>query len=256
MYTKVDNYYLLIPIELCAHIIRNKQSRDFQIWLVLKSICSGAISIDINTKRYISEEIGVSVRTVERSIKKLLNSNWIGFNPKSETYFIRGIDTVCKIERISNKASCWFERKWIKNVKEFCISALHTELIVKQKRKSYHRKGLVNSDSGSVKEENTSRRKNYFPIAILAVSKIFDIKFDYVAKLRRMASGKIIETIEDFEPLILGGQHRKASELALISQAFNPGMLKRVRTIKGKLFIQKPSLVKSTLTRKRRKYMN
>lgn len=255
MYHRPGKYYLLIPVELCAKIIRTKRSRDLQIWIVLKSMCSGAMSISIADKRYIANELGVSIRTVERSIKKLLSYNWIGFNPRSKTYFIRGIDTVCKIESITNKASCWFDRKWIRKVKEFCISALHTELIVKQKRKTYHRKGLGNSNSGSVKEENTSRRKNYYPIAILVVSRIFDIKFDYVAKLRRMANGEFIETIEDLEPLILGGRHMKASELPLISQVIDPDEVKKIRIKKGKLFIQKPSLVKSTLTRKKRNYL-
>lgn len=90
----IKNRYLNVNIELAETVLRNGTVREFSLYLHLKSICDGYITINKETRQYIKEKMGWdSDRSVRRNLKKLEALQWITKSSKASertSYYVRG----------------------------------------------------------------------------------------------------------------------------------------------------------------------
>ena len=124
-----------IPVYLCEHVLKNKYTSQFKVYLALRKMCSGKIYAQSINFAYIKLMTGLSVKQIGRHIKSLLKYNWIGFNNKSKFYFIRGTRCLlCKIGSYNTK-SVKISIRELKNIKEFCFAAVVGYWVKKRKYK-------------------------------------------------------------------------------------------------------------------------
>ena len=74
------------------------------LYLYLKSISNGKIRLNKETKEEISKALNCTTRTLYNNLHKLQARNWIGYNPKSKLYFVRGFEKVRAIENWERRA--------------------------------------------------------------------------------------------------------------------------------------------------------
>ena len=178
--------FVNIPIDLCEFTIRKRFYRPLQLFIYLKTICSGKIRSGDLDLQEAGNAIGLSsVRAVKNNLNKLKQENWIGFNKKSNYYFIRGFDKIREQYGFKARGAVEFE---ILSLKAFIAAAIIAKLINSQKRK---RKAT----------ERVKGRSNhiaclssiYFPVANKGLAKILSISIStaYELKLLAEAAGYI-----------------------------------------------------------------
>ena len=141
----------LIPVELCDHVIRHKLAKPFQLYMLLKSISSGKLKIDDALHKVLADTLGrKSVKTIHKNLSILLQLNFIGHNPKTDYYFIRGYQSIQAQLNMKASSSAEFDYADIDNIQAFCMAAV-IGYIVNQQRK---RKWLSEREKGRSRQNN------------------------------------------------------------------------------------------------------
>ncbi len=114
--------YILIPVSLCQHSLKQKRIRELQVLMTLKLMgrC-GRLHWTGKHKEQVAEKIGVSIRTIEHKVKRLLSYNWIG--RKKSTLYLRSFRTIVKMEKLRITGRVFFEDKDLKTFRGFTIGA-------------------------------------------------------------------------------------------------------------------------------------
>lgn len=123
---KFPNSYLKIPVSLSKWAIQNNFIRPFQLYIYLKSSCSGQRYISYQNRVDIANDLNLSERTIRRNLKKLLQANWIGYNPKSGRYFIRSFERVQYDLSLNSRSATKFDITEINKFKAFISGAVVT----------------------------------------------------------------------------------------------------------------------------------
>ncbi len=237
----MEQFYL-IPSELAIKVLKERLWREFQVWLVLKSTCNGHIKITEEIKEDAAMKIGVSVRTFERSLKSLLNMNWVGKSRKF--YFIRGIDAVRKIEGITNRSAYWFNITDAKKIRGFCMGIAVSEIEKKIKFK-------LRTEGSLTEKRGVNFTAPSVPIALEYLFQSYGIKKRNASVLRKKACPDFIEMRENLIPIIYNNEKIKCSgRFRIIKSGIIEGH--KIKCIGGFLFEQGPNLVKSKINKKRR----
>lgn len=83
--------FLQIPVEISQYVFANDLVRSFGIYLYLKMHSSGKVHQHSQVFQNMRSELCMKdKRTYDKHMNVLLAENWIGFNPLSGYYFIRG----------------------------------------------------------------------------------------------------------------------------------------------------------------------
>lgn len=127
---------IIIPIEVCQDALTNKTVRKLQVFIWLKLNCSGKIKINPDVEKSIAQSIGVkSHKTVKSSIQYLLEKQLITRSKKSGYYFVKGFESIRRVEGFTKRTGAEFNLKYIKNFKGFLVAAVISQLISVQKRR-------------------------------------------------------------------------------------------------------------------------
>lgn len=106
--------HINIPVPLIDLVISEKLNKPFRTYIWLKTICSGKLRIDQDVVTKYKADFGyIDDRTLWANIEKLKARNWVGYNPESEIYFIRGFGNIMTQEGLSGKQRSEF------GIKEF-----------------------------------------------------------------------------------------------------------------------------------------
>lgn len=170
--------YYLVPVDMCEFVCREKFFRPAQIYLYLKSQCSGKIKLTSKVIEEAADAIGVSYRTIKNNIKKLIQRNWIGLDKKSKMCFVRGFDKVCKIESWKSKTGAWWNVTKVKLTKGFFIGACISYLARVQKRNKFlelREKRLSAQQRVSAKHDKRFSLPTHYPMACNALAQIYGI---------------------------------------------------------------------------------
>ena len=195
----------LLPSELSIKVMQLRLWREYQVWIMLKSICDGHLLLNGQKREFIAKSMGVSSRTIERTIKKLIIRNWLGFDNKSKYFYPRSIDMVSQIELIRPKHAYWFYIHNIKEIKGFCMASAITNLIRTQKRK--------NSRRSATKERRHFKPLTYFPVSLTSLEAIYGIGKRNASVLRSLSSPKYLNIRAHLEPLIINGVHQRCGQI-------------------------------------------
>lgn len=181
--SKVEPTYY-IPVDLCVFSLKNKLIRSFQLYILLKSTCSGKRIITQDDRKNFANELDLkTTRTINNHFKKLQSKNWIGYNPKSGYYFIRGFDRVKEIENLDYRSAAEFDPKEIKQFKAFIIGVVIGYLVNSQKKR-----GRFEPKKARQYRSKPGRPSSFFPISSKVLAKI--LKCSHVTALKYITLAK------------------------------------------------------------------
>lgn len=114
-----------------------KLGKAFALFIYLKCYSSGKVHEHSRLFQSISSVLGIKDnRTIRSYLEKLQNLNWVGYNPKSGYYFIRGFDIIRKTLHLKSRKAAIFDYREIDLLAEaFLPAALICERI---KAQQYH----------------------------------------------------------------------------------------------------------------------
>jgi hypothetical protein len=119
--------YLWVPVEMCEFTLKNNFTRQLRLYLYLNWISSGLLRMDTALRTSSSSALDISVRTIYRNLEGLLKRNWVGQNPVTKTYFIRGFENVRAIEGFMSRSAAKLymtNLKDINTLQGFCTAAI------------------------------------------------------------------------------------------------------------------------------------
>lgn len=225
-----------IPVELCEYVLRNKLSKPFKLYLLLKASCDGKIKIASKDFSALATSLGyVSSRSVRNNLKHLLRLNFVGYNPKSGFYFIRGFDRLNEAFKIQTRTTAECDIRDIDKVQSFCMGAV-CGYIVKDQRK---RRWLLERKKG---RSNPGGLPTHFDLANDILVKKLKLSLNTVYRLKQAAHHDgFIDIQKKFRPLYV-----QASQSRLYKKA-NPEIAHRVVVREGMLYLQMPDQIQSRI---------
>lgn len=210
-----------------------------------------------------AKELGMCARTAKNNIQKLTERNWLGFNPQSGYYFVRGFNKIREIEGLKgNRGVCLSVTKELNHKSKFraFIAGAAIGNIAKKKKwqarcaqESEHLMGSSNHHSGK------HLLPSHYPIACQYLVKVFGISLRTASLYKKWAAKYgFIDVKKNLQKIILGSEeaHLEGTVLegkginaayAAIYKKSHPDIAHRVRRkkVKGKwlLFLENTDTV-------------
>lgn len=181
----LDKADLHVPTSLVQNVVITHFINEFRLYLLMKSMCSGKMKLPEETVKTIMSVMKVKTRsTITARLSSLIHRNWIGFNPKTGIYFIRGFNAVCRVEGINTKHAVVYSAEDCKDFVGFVGAVLFLNFYKSVKR------GLRN---GTVTIKGVTKQFHkatplYLPVSIGGISKSLRISSTYVHKLKQRAT--------------------------------------------------------------------
>lgn len=187
---KRERKYYLIPLSLVELIFRERLYREFQIWMELKHRSNGHLKITPDVVRSLAIELNVSPKTVSRTVEKLKQRNWIGYNPKSGFSFIRGFKAVQIIEDLPGRLGVWFDVDQKKESRGFIGGSVISKLVREQRKKVWQERKGVHSKGGAFQPVPLPA---FYPISCASLEQIYNVSTKVAWNAKNNASnGKFI----------------------------------------------------------------
>lgn len=236
--------YLLIPVELCFYVVRKKLFSPFRLYMYLKCNSNGTINLDNKRLKMIAYDLNLkSTKTIRNNLKMLIDLNWIGYDKRSKTCYVRGFERLRVKHGFKSRTAAEFNTSDCIKIKGFVIGATIGYLINKQKKARW-----VNVRKTGRTIQFTCQPSLFFPVANKALSKILNISMSTASLYKRIAvKDKFIVIKRDYKPL---GVSMKEKELYL--KAF-PNMTGKIITRNDKLYVICPDLLATNIRYKKRK---
>ncbi len=241
------NFYN-VPAGIAVLVVQRKSFREFQVYIVLKKICSGQISLTGDIIETVGVKLGISESSVRRSIYKLKKRNWIGHDRRRKMHFIRGFDSIRVIERIPSTKSYRFYLKDIKKLKGFLIASCYAQIIDKMRKR---RLAEVRVSWGTTQKVNLP---SFFPVALLYLAKVCKCAKSTASIYRKIAESDGFITVKPIlNPLIRDDAYVEESKLTGLKMDKENGHRLVVR---GRyIYQQETSRIRHYLKSKRRKHV-
>ncbi|MFZ1635754.1 MAG: hypothetical protein WAT43_17845 [Chitinophagales bacterium] len=235
---------LRVPVDLCGFAISNSFVRPFQVYIALKLETSGVTKFTNTFLQTIADKTGLgTIRAVRNNVNKLIRRNWIGYDRKHKNYWIRGFDTVRKIENCGFNTAAVFHPHYLKTYKQFLTGAYFGYLALYQEKKL--RAAARTSYSA---EQAALKNFRHFPVALNAIVKILNIPKNKVFRYKaEAAAAGFLSIIPNFTLTDI------PSSLYMAYLKSRPELIGRVTVKDGKLQIRNPDLIKSNIFYCRRK---
>ena len=123
IHTKI-NFDFFVPVQLCSYILAQRLTPQFRLYCFLKGICSGKLKIGKLDIKSIAANLNVDPKTVKVHLRNLIKLNWVGLNPKSKYFFIRGFDAVMRLLQFKARTGAEFRKEYLDNFKSFLAGAV------------------------------------------------------------------------------------------------------------------------------------
>ncbi len=178
--------YYLIPFNLALLIRRERLFREFQTWLLLKHWSNGHLELTPLIIARLASSLQCSPRTIERTIARLRERNWLGYNPNNGLTYVRGIDTLQIIEQLPGRLGVWLDIDRILNVEAFLAACGESFFVRGQKVKAWRQRAAgVHSKRGTYQPAPLS---SFFPVALSLHFSFFGIAKSTAARERKLAA--------------------------------------------------------------------
>lgn len=127
-------HIVCIPMDVIRFVVQHKMVKAFELYIFLKCHSSGKVHKDSSLFHSISGVLDIrDQRTIKSYLAALLKLNWIGFNPVSGYYFIRGFSYTRKAHHFKNRKAAIFDYRKIEGLADcFLPGALICEQIKAQ----------------------------------------------------------------------------------------------------------------------------
>lgn len=244
-----------IPLHLCEFVFNNKLIGELRLFIFLKKECDGQIKLPPSKRKEIAKKLSCSERSVRDHLKTLRDRNWIGFNPKSGYYFIRGFESIRRTEKLVGRKACrmpvYQKEIWANKEKftAFLAGALIGHLSLCGKWRDNLAKRAVRSGiyKGLPNQNRASRFVGFYPVAADGIRQIYGIPLSTASDYKKLAKKHgYIEVEKSYETLRI-----PVSQVSLYRKSISCEMAKKVRVLKTdkgqKVILQKPDLVRPSL---------
>jgi len=241
------NPYMKVPVDLCEYAFKVKELKAFRVYVLLSALTQGNILISKMDEIVLCSMLGYKTnKSLHNQISRLTKMNWIGFDPSSKKYWIRGFDELRKTLDLKNRKAVEFGIEFIESFDSFCFSAIVGRIIIRQ---VWWRR-LARMKSGSAFQDLPSK-PGYCPIANILIANKLSISISSASRYKK-------KSVEDGYMEVLSTYRQtpiKKEELASCKindyESFGK-MFPRG----GKVVEPGPDLVKVCLTYRRRKKMD
>ena len=126
--------YQQIPTQLADYVIQNDLVKPFQIYMYFKCCCNGFVNKKSEVFSNAKPALKINTnRTFKKHFEKLVELNWVGYNPTTKNYFIRSIDTIRVQLDFTKRQSATFSYKDINKFREFLCAVIVSANIKGQK---------------------------------------------------------------------------------------------------------------------------
>lgn len=176
--------YLWVPVEMCLFSLQNKFYRPLRLYLYLNLNTSGLSKLDKKFRKNASTFLNITGRTFYRNLEPLLSRNWIGQNPATGTYFIRGFESIRTIEGLYSRSAAKLHPSFLEEpdrIQGFCLAAIIGYRIYTKKREG--RRLNKNSDVHS----RTSNLPLLMACSATYLSKILGLSVASCHRLKQLA---------------------------------------------------------------------
>lgn len=143
-----NNHYkfggaIIVPIQMIEFVYIEKKSKEFRLYLQLKISCDGKINLTSKDLNKLAQELNYCRKTLIRQLNYLVSINWIGYDPITYDYFIRGFDSIrkChKFHKLQRRTAAVLELEYINHLNIFCFSALVADILNHKRAKLFELK--------------------------------------------------------------------------------------------------------------------
>lgn len=133
-----------IPLEMVSRIMSSStyNFNEFKTYLSFAFRTSGNCKLNIAIKNQVSNHLGISQRTLNKHIQSLIAKGYFGYNPKTNTLFINGLNKIKKLmffendynERVLSKTSFVLNISDFQTLKFLIFSAKEQYFLKKQSK--------------------------------------------------------------------------------------------------------------------------
>lgn len=191
--------YYLIPNGLALLIRRERLFREFQIWLLLKHWSNGHLELAPRIIARLASSLRCSPRTIERTIARLRERNWLGLYPNNGLTYVRGIDTLQIIEHTPGRLGVWLDIDRILDIEAFLAACTESFFVRGQKVKAWRKRAAgVHSKRGT---HQPAPVPTVFPVALSLHTSFFGIAKSTAARERKLAAAAGFIRIHKRPPL-------------------------------------------------------
>ncbi|RPD50639.1 hypothetical protein [Paracnuella aquatica] len=200
---------LVVPVELCRFAQSNGLIKSFDLFLHMKMYSDGKMHITSPALKQIRADLRLKDdRTFDKHIEKLRALNWVGYNPASGYYFIRGFHYIRLIHKINNRQGVIFNAFNLNNIKVFVYGVLISAIVIGQfhsAEKDAKRKSRTATTYGGVaKQSNRLSHSNlpYFGVSNAGIGAALNCSTTLACNMKRKAEeAGMIKTRKQFHLL-------------------------------------------------------
>lgn len=194
-----ERKFYLIPLSLVELVFRERLYREFQIWMELKHRSNGHLIITPDVVRSLANELKISPKTVSRTLEKLRERNWIGYNPKSGFSFIRSFKAVQIIEDKPGRLGVLFDIDRKKESRGFIAGSVISKLVREQRKKVWQERKGVQTKGGTFQPV---RLPAFYPVSCSSLEQIYNVSTKVAWNAKKNASnGKFIQLKHVSKPI-------------------------------------------------------
>jgi hypothetical protein len=251
---KVVNYKINLPLSFCEFAIRNNFFAPLRLYIYLKVTCRGQLFLGAKAKAEIAQSLNVEPRTVSNLLKKLQNRNWIGHNPASGYFFIRGFEKVRNIENMRGLRGILVDTNKDIQEQERFKALVVGGVIGHMANVGRYKRGREKQESEHIKVRSNHNSRNtvpsHFPVACTAIGAMLGIAPSTASIYKALAAKYgFIQVEKKWQRLQLAGDS-KVRDAAFVAsfKASHPEIAHRVRIIEGKAYLQETDHVMSCLS--------
>lgn len=178
-----------------------------------------------------SELFGIKTEaTIQKHVCKLMDYDWLGYNEKTQLYFIRGFKRIAIIENHATQKSAVFNEAYFANFRAWCGAVMYANLYRKEK---WRRKKEVASNM--VEASQPSKNAPLFlPCSTLGFAKYYGLSLSKSSELKKLAfNAGFIDVNKNYSPVAIPAQEKK-----LYQKHGDPKIANRLRIRKGEVFLQ------------------
>lgn len=182
----MEKAYTTIPVGLIKVAIVNRKLNHLKIYVFLKCISSGHLSVKANSYKIWASEIGISEKTLKTCLDWMLKNRWLSFNSKIQSLRVVSYKQLKRKYKKGFYTAIKFDRPDFKDFRGFCAAALigfyrnSKKFSDKQNKVS----GIIN---GTPRKNTYALPKNYYDFPVRFFAKCLGVSVTTAENLKKEA---------------------------------------------------------------------
>lgn len=251
-YQNAQDQRVNVPIELAVFAIQNGSVPQCKTFLLAHFLFSGKSKISERPTKTIARHLSTTERTIYRHFEWLMERNWIGKDERNGWIFFRGIDRIRTIEGWKSKRATTLTIDQLNDLKGFLTASIIGS--IGQTRNKTERRNITKGRS----------LPTYFELSLKTVQDLFNVSRSTTQNyLKRASKERYLHIIPNLKQIQVTAKeldrirstsnaYRAYSDVPCAYKLFgSTGTIdarpQQLRTHFGRVFVQLPNLMRSTV---------